>query len=284
MKVNEIITDLIIKKLESGNIPWIKPWNNCGEPKNIITGKEYRGINNLLLSFNGYSNPFYLTINQAKQLKIRIKYDEMKNGHLIVFWKTNKVKDKNNEDIEKQIPMLRYYKVWNLCQCESFPEKYNVGKIDLNEFNPIESCENIISGYKDKPEIISDNRAFYSPGKDLIGIPDKSLFKSIEDYYSTLFHEMVHSSGSVKRLNRKSLVTSVKFGSEIYSKEELVAEIGNCFICGYAGIMNNTINNSTAYISSWIKVLKSDSNIVISSASYAQKAFDYIIGNTDDEN
>lgn len=282
MKVNEIITDLIIKKLESGNIPWVKPWNNCGEPKNIITNKEYRGINNLLLSFNGYSNPFYLTVNQAKQLKIRIKYEEMSKGHLIVFWKTNPIKDKDTE-IEKQIPMLRYYKVWNLCQCESFPEKYNVGEINPIEFNPIETCEQIINGYKDCPNIISDNRAFYSPGKDIIGIPDKSLFKSIEDYYSTLFHEMIHSTGNKNRLDRKSLTTSVKFGSEVYSKEELIAEIGNCFLCGYAGIMNNTINNSAAYISSWIKRLKEDSNLIISSASYAQKAFDYITGNTDDE-
>lgn len=283
MKVNEIITDIIIKKLESGNIPWIKPWNNCGEPKNIITNKEYRGINNLLLSFNGYSNPFYLTINQAKQLKIRIKYDEMSKGHLIVFWKTNTIKDKNNEDIEKTIPMLRYYKVWNLEQCESIPEKYKTPEIPSLEFNPIETCENIISEYKDCPEIISDNKAYYSVGKDIIGIPNKSLFKSIEDYYSTLFHEMIHSTGNKKRLDRKSLTTSVKFGSEIYSKEELIAEIGNSFLCGYSGIMNKTIDNSSAYISSWIKVLKSDNNIVISSASYAQKAFDYIVGDINDE-
>ena len=249
-QVYQIVTDKIINMLESGNIPWDKPWVS-GTPTNLISKKAYRGINPFLLNMEsvdkGYTSQYWLTFNQAKKLKGTVKKGEA--GTLIIFWKFIESEDKNGKI--KSFPILRYYKVFNVEQCEGI----NYPKGEVLEFNPIDSAQKIV-----------DN------------MPNKTSFKSIELYYNVLFHELGHSTGHYSRLNRFGEDTyTVQFGSEDYSKEELIAELTSAMLCGTIGIDKQTLNNSAGYIQSWLKVLKGDSNFVISASSLAQKACDYML-------
>jgi len=124
-------------------------------------------------------------------------------------------------------------------------------------------------------------RAFYSPDGDYVGMPEPELFRTPEDYYSVLFHELTHSTGHESRLNRKGVTGSdglwSAFGSQPYSQEELVAEMGAAFLCGQAGIVERTIDNSVAYIRSWLQRLKDDRRLIVQAAAQAQKASDFIL-------
>lgn len=143
---------------------------------------------------------------------------------------------------------------------------------------PIESAEEIVKGMPNPPAFEQDARAAYIPSKDTVTMPSRTAFQSQAEYYSTLFHELVHSTGHAKRLGREGLEKLQPFGSEDYSKEELVAEMGSAMLCGVAGIDQSTLANSAAYLKTWIERLKSDSRLVVSAASAAQKAADYIRG------
>jgi len=126
-------------------------------------------------------------------------------------------------------------------------------EFEEREIDPIEECQNVVENFSDKPIVnYGGNRAYYAPISDSVILPQINHFKSSEDYYSTLFHELVHSTGHVSRLNRTTITDHNPFGSNDYSKEELVAEIGASFLCGIAGIENETIDNSASYIKSWL--------------------------------
>lgn len=159
------------------------------------------------------------------------------------------------------------------------PFKGTVATNVLNETNEvieIPSAEEVITGYQNAPTIAyGGGRAFYSPDRDHIQVPVREDFDSPEAFYSTLFHEMVHSTGHKDRLNRPR-VQSVSFGSELYSKEELIAEMGSTFLCAMTGISPKVIDNQSAYIANWLKVLKNDKRMVINASSASQKAVDYI--------
>lgn len=275
-KVYDYVTERIIKELEKGNIPWQKPWN--GSPAiNYMTRQPYKGINTLLLSKSGE----YLTFNQIKQLGGRIKKGA--KAEMVVFYKTytktkKTINEETGEEITKTtiIPVLRYYSVFHIDDTEGIPSKLKIFK-----HNPITEAEEVITGYKNKPKIINNDntRAYYSPVLDVINVPDKKHFKNIEEYYNTLFHECIHSTGHHSRLNRfKKNKQAAAFGSEKYSKEELVAEIGAAMLCNHCGILPKTLENTGAYIKSWIKVLKNDKRFIVQASSKAQKAVDYILG------
>ena len=275
MKVYEIITSRIIEKLETGIIPWHRPWHSVeGMPKNLITKKEYRGINVFLLAMQRYESPYWLSFKQARDLGGNVKKDE--KGTPVVFWNwLNQVDDEGNE---KNIPFMRYYTVYNVAQCGNIDEsKIPAIPSVHNDFDHIAECEAIIAAMPDCPEIQQGKqRASYNPLSDIISMPRFDSFDTAEEYYSTLFHEAIHATGSEKRLNRLNINIS-SFGNEEYSKEELVAEMGAAFLCGFAGIENITINNSVAYIQGWLKALKDDKKLVIMAAAQAQKAADYIL-------
>ena len=174
--------------------------------------------------------------------------------------------------------MLRYYHVFNAAQCEGIDAKVPVTEVIEHEFNPIRAAELIAEGMPKPPTITHDkSRAYYNPALDLVNVPRAQLFRSDQEYYSTLFHELVHATGHDSRLKRHDKKESVAFGSETYSKEELVAEMGCAFLCGASGIVDMTIKNSAAYISSWLKRLKDDVTLVVTAAGQAQKASDYIL-------
>jgi antirestriction protein ArdC len=148
----------------------------------------------------------------------------------------------------------------------------------LSEFEKNENCEAITAGYKDRPEITHlRQQASYSPSDDVVNMPIKESFESSQEYYATLFHELVHSTGHSKRLDREGVKDLNVFGSETYSKEELVAEMGASFLCARTGIENRTFQNAVAYIKGWLSIIKKDSKFLVQSATQAQKAADYIL-------
>jgi antirestriction protein ArdC len=275
--VYQIITDKIIEKLESGVVPWRKPWQH-GEPANLVSQRQYSGINKFLLGCNEYSSRFWLTFNQANQLGGRVKPGA--KSSLVTFWKKNSYTRRNeqtNEDEKRQGFLLRYFHVFNLYQTEGIADK--LGLTEPSKVVPnIGVCDAIVKDMPNRPEIVVSLNAWYSPVADKVGIPAINSFTGSEEYYSTLFHELVHSTGHNKRLHREQFDNPVRFGSESYSKEELVVELGASMLCGVAGIAPATLDNSAAYLSNWIARLKGDSRLIISAASAAQKASDYILG------
>lgn len=284
-KVYDIVTEQIIKKLEKGVIPWHKPWYSY-PAVNWVSQKPYRGVNQLLLDGGEYA-----TWNQIKKAGGWVKKGA--KSQIITFWKILKFKEEKEmtnvetgkteivEHIER-VPMLRYYRVFNIKDCKGLKSKRKVKKF---EHDVIDKEEEIVNKYIDKPKIKHNtSEAYYSPSDDKVSLPYKEQFKDIEEYYSTLFHELVHSTGHGKRLNRKEIRRTGAFGSKDYSKEELVAEIGSAMLCSKAGIEQVTIDNSTAYIQSWLEALKKDTKMVIFAASQAQKAVEYMTERYEQQN
>lgn len=291
--VYSIITEKIIAMLNDGVVPWQKPWTGGGPAQNLVSKKQYRGINRFLLAFAPYSSPYFLSYNQIKKLKGTLKEGESKNYFIVTFWKwlepkeqkaglfdgkelsEKQVKSKQN----KRIPLLRYYRVYNVEQTEGI----DYPKAETREFLPIYQADAIVNGMPSLPVIEhGGTRACYSPSLDVIKMPKPEQFKTNEGYYGTLFHEMVHSTGHESRLNRGGVVENHFFSSETYSKEELVAEMGAAFLCGEIGIERTTVENSAAYIQSWLKELQNDEKLVVQAAAAAEKAVDYIKGVTYD--
>jgi antirestriction protein ArdC len=271
--VYEIVTDRILDCLSNGVVPWRKPWHT-ETPKNLISGKPYRGVNVLLLEAAHYECRHWLTFNQAKSLGGSVKKGE--RGTPVIFWKVTDKKDDKGET-EKSF-LLRYYTVFNVNQCEGIEAPAPAPR---QAFNPIEACERIVSSYEGKPRIDQGgSHAFYSPVEDRIQIPAREAFTSAPEFYSTLFHELVHSTGSHDRLARKGVTDPISFASHNYSFEELVAECGSAFLCSEGGIAANTIENSAAYIASWSKKLRSEPRWIVQASAQAAKAADLVLGRT----
>ena len=183
------------------------------------------------------------------------------------------------KDCDTHIPVLRFYTVFNLEQTMGIPAKYIPVLTPENQivFDPIGNAEEIIANYQNGPIIQhGGNRACYSPSLDRIMMPERIQFEKEEEYYSTLFHEMTHSTGHWSRLDRPGM-ENIRFGSENYSKEELIAEFGAAFLCAQTGIAHATIQNSGAYIKNWLEKLRNDKKLAIQAAHKAQKAVDFIM-------
>ena len=270
--VYEIITSRIVEELEKGQVPWRKPWRTL-PPANLVSKKPYRGINVFLLALQGYGSQYWLTFNQARQLGGNVRKGE--HGTKIVFWKfdTFETETADGETEERKSAFLRYYTVFNLEQTEGLK-----ALLALPPASPIESAEEIVKGMPNPPAFEQDFRAAYIPSRDTVTMPSRTAFESQAEFYSTIFHELTHSTGHAKRLGREGFDSPQKFGSDSYSREELIAEMGSAMLCGIAGIEQATIGNSAAYLQAWINRLKVDSRLVISAASAAQKAADYIRG------
>jgi antirestriction protein ArdC len=278
--IYQMVTDRIMAELEKGIVPWHKPWQTSGLPKNLVSKKEYRGINVFLLSCTEFASPYWLSFKQVKELGGQVKKDS--KSTVVVFWKWLDVADKENPDKPKQIPMLRYYRVFNLEQTTGIDPKRVPESPEQkpNQHSPIEQAETIIAGMPNRPEIIDrdKNRAFYDPLRDVVNVPPLDRFESPEQYYSTTFHELTHSTGHEKRVGRRQSTEQRNFGDSAYSKEELVAEFGAAFLCGHTGIVQQTVEQSAAYIGGWLKALKNDKRLAVYAAAQAQKAADYILG------
>ena len=275
----KVITAKILEKLEEGTVPWHQPWST-EMSKNLISKKEYRGINVFLLGSMGYANPYWLTYKQADQLGGHVRRGEKSTP--VVFWKwMEKNTTDLNEDGEPRImnyPVLRYYKVFNLDQCDDIPVE-KIPALEVREdFHPIKEAEAVVRDMPHAPKIHNGSRqALYRPLTDSIEMPACELFGSDEEYYSTLFHELTHSTGHRSRLHRFNDEELAPFGSTDYSKEELIAEMGAAFLCGHCTIVNRTIDNSAAYIQGWLNRLRNDKKLVVLAGAQAQKAADCIL-------
>ena len=275
--IYEMVTNLIIERLEKGVIPWQMPWKaETGLPQNMVYRKTYRGFNFwlLLTVIDQYGSPFFLTFKQVKELGGHVLKGE--KGFPVVFWKILEKEEKDG-NID-QIPFLRYYTVFNLKQTEGINEsKIPSTEAYDHDFDPIGQAEQLIKYWSDCPEIkLDQSHAFYSPSSDFIGMPSPRTFFKDEQFYSVLYHESVHATGHINRTGRHEKLPDHKFGSQDYSQEELVAELGAAYLCHITGIQNATIDNSAAYIKSWIGKFKEDKKILLTASSQAQKAVDYI--------
>jgi antirestriction protein ArdC len=275
--VYEIITSRIVAELERGVVPWRRPWA-AKLPVNLCTQKMYRGLNVLTLGSQGYASRFWLTLRQANELGGRIRRGERSSP--VVYWNIGEEKEYVTRDGESRVSkpvILRYSNVFNLTQTEGIdlPES---ALQETRTNDPIDECERVVAGMPGRPAIDSSNRAWYAPARDVVGMPSIGLFRTSEEYYSTLFHELTHSTGHPSRIGREGVEQLQPFGSESYSREELVAEVGAAMLCGCAGIANRTVENSAAYLRGWIDRLKGDARLIVGAASAAQKAADYILG------
>ena len=286
--VYEIITERILEKLEQGTVPWHKPWAAGGAPRNLISGKEYRGVNIFLLGSQGFTSPYWVTFKQARTLGGSVRKGERATPCVLWKWVARKTDDTESGDTKaRKIPLIRYYSVFNVEQCDGLTHKRLDEKHDEPEpFNPIEAAEAIVSDYPEPPSIFQDGRAsaFYHPGTDSIHMPKQETFDTEAHYYATLFHEMAHSTGHESRLARTGVVNPIRHASHEYSQEELVAEMGSAFLLAEARIDSDSLtNNSAAYLASWLKALKADPKLVVLAGAQAQKAVDHITGRVFEE-
>jgi antirestriction protein ArdC len=317
-KVHTIITEKIIAALESGVVPWRKPWNGgTMRPRNLITKRPYSGINVMLLSLTGaakgFTSPYWLTKNQVVAAGGAFKpgqepyrpatFDEggevvtagtgsNQNGALVTFWGTMNAKKKSPNAKKGRVvstidgqPVTRddegprffkYFLVWNVEQTTGL-ESHLPAPVTTAPVAPDVAAEAIVAGYPNGPTMDhTSGAASYRPSTDHVSLPPRNSFTGTVPYYATVFHELVHSTGHESRLKRFARGTALGKG-EVYSKEELVAEVGAAFLGAEAGLPDNLEQNA-AYIKSWLTVLRNDHGCVISAASQAQKATDHILG------
>jgi antirestriction protein ArdC len=272
----QLVTDRIVAALEAGHVPWHRPWANVDDrPRSLSTGKTYKGINVFILTATamaaGYDSPWWGTFKQIQERGGMVRKGE--KGTPVVFWKFIEKKDPLTDEIKK-IPFLRYFTVFNASQADDLV----VPTSSPDPYAELKTASQIVSRYVDGPKVVhTGNRACYSPWFDRVMMPKSGQFEDVEAYYSTLFHELVHSTGHESRLARKSLVTPTPFGDPDYSREELVAEMGAAFLNAEAGIPPNYPQH-VGYIAHWIEALKGDSKLLVQAAGAAQKAADRILG------
>ncbi|MBP3657094.1 MAG: DUF1738 domain-containing protein [Clostridia bacterium] len=272
MDIYAEVTSRIIDQMEQGIIPWQKPWIACGSAISHATGKPYSLLNQMILGRAGE----YVTFKQVQQAGGHVRKGE--KAQMVVFWKFIEQEDEETGE-KKQVPFLRYYNVFHIDQCEGIEAKHvkplpETAKADQTA-QAIMDDYLLRSGVRLMHE--AGDRAFYQPSSDSVTLPHMAQFAATAEYYSTAFHELTHSTGHASRLNR--LEKTAFFGSEAYSKEELVAEIGAAALVNHAGLETaESFRNSAAYIQNWLKVLREDKRFIISAAGKAEKAVNLILG------
>lgn len=296
----QAVTDKLIARLEELQakaergepVPsWISPYsfNGGGLPVSISTGKPYRGINPMLLGMEaadrGYVSRYWGTYKKISELGGQVRRGE--KGTLITFWRRiEKVDEETGEP--KPIFLLRVYNVFNAEQAD-WPDGPRGAKLAAKFFTPpaplpddgdTSPFDAVLSGYKTAPQVVSQRQdlAFYAPARDTVNVPKRENIAGRDEYYSTLYHELVHSTGHAKRLNRDGITKLEPHRrGELYSFEELVAEFGAALLCSTVGI-TSTLPNSAAYLAHWGQYLRHEPRAAVKAASQAQRAVDYILG------
>lgn len=278
INIYQMVTDRIIAELEQGKIPWQKPWTGRGDGAwNRVSGRPYSYLNQMLLGKPGE----YLTYKQCTEAGGKVRKGE--KSSVCVFWKQIKVEEeKDGEKKTRLVPMLRYYNVFHIDQCEGIEQKHHRDGEPMPDktFDPIDDAEVVLDSYLSREGIklqnVEGDKACYRPGFDDIILPLRNQFQLAAEYYSTAYHEAVHSTGHQSRLNR---IKSTHFGSGEYSKEELVAEMGSAMSLNRLGIeTDHSFKNSAAYIQSWLGTLRADNKAIVYAAGRAEKAVDLIFG------
>ena len=283
-KIYDLVTDRILAALDAGTVPWKKPWSNRVNgftlaQHNAFSKRAYRGINVFILAAEGRRDPRWATYNQIKKNGGHVKRGS--KGAIVVFWKFLEVEredEDSGEKVAKTIPLLRYFRVFNVDDAEGLNLDAIAEPSDDDDFDPIAEAEAIAQGYlADGPSLTYDGGggAFYQKSSDSIHLPDRDQFGDAQGFYDTLFHEIGHSTGHPDRLDR---LTGDRFGSHGYGREELVAEFTSAFLCSRAGIDQEIHGNQAAYIASWKQTIKADARAVVVAAGQAQRAADLVLG------
>ena len=273
--VYQIITDRILAMLDAGVNPWRKPWRAAAykPPQNLLSRRPYRGVNVILLGLSPYASPYWMSYRQTLQAGGHVKKGE--KASLAVFWKMFDKADQTDPSKRERIPVLRYYNVFNVEQTEGVD--YPKPEVPTFTHDPIAEAERIAAAMPQPPTIThaDEARAFYRAETDTVNVPPLARFEKAAEYYSTLFHELTHATAHPSRLNRKTEGPQ-GFGSANYGREELIAEMGSAYLCGKAGILDETADNTAAYLDGWRALIKADRRAVVLAAAAAQKAVDYI--------
>ena len=273
--VYQIITDRILAMLDAGVNPWRKPWRAAAykPPQNLLSRRPYRGVNVILLGLSPYASPYWMSYRQTLQAGGHVKKGE--KASLAVFWKMFDKADSADPTKRERIPVLRYYNVFNVEQTEGVD--YPKPEVPTFTHDPIVEAERIAAAMPQPPTIThaDERRAFYRQETDTVNVPPLARFEKAAEYYSTLFHELTHATAHPSRLNRKTEGPQA-FGSVNYGREELIAEMGSAYLCGRAGILDETADNTAAYLDGWRALIKADRRAVVLAAAAAQKAVDYI--------
>jgi antirestriction protein ArdC len=277
--IYQSITDRFLEQLKKGTVPWQQPWTSCVQ--NIVSRRPYRGINAFTLGMTDRTSPFWLTFKQALDLGGHVKKGE--KSLPVIYYKLLEKQDTAGRPVVREdgrpdrIPFVRWANVFNLDQTEGIEPPQIAATQNFGQ--PLEKAASIVENARLCPIHHAGFAAVYSPKDDVIRLPAPTAFRSQEDYFQTLFHEMTHACGAAHRLNREGITQPVKFGSERYSKEELIAELGAAFLSNEAGILNQVqFDNSAAYLASWIEKLENDPRMIVSAASQAQKSADFVLG------
>ena len=283
------IAESIVALLSKGVSPWHQPWTVCDQMPMSAEGREYRGVNVMMLAMSavacGYKSPYWLTYRKVRELEGNVRRGE--RSTLVMYWHRsdyqakdkagNPVVDEDGNPVMKSSMVIRGYNVFNADQCDGLPERFHPAPPKKRRVADIKRAAAIWDGYEGRPSLHAAGRCAYSPSKDAIVMPPKDRFDSVAEYYSSLFHEACHSTGHETRLNRDM---KNHFGGEAYGKEELIAEIGAQFLCQRAGI-TRTLPNAAAYCKGWCRAIKSMPNAakaIVCAAAQAQKAADWILG------
>lgn len=292
----QMVTDRICALLEQGIKPWAQPlvsttncaWSgNNGHPYSFLNHmlladpeKEYKTLSELMADVRGE----WVTFHQALERGGNVKKGE--KGRKIVFFKAlplkkdEKDKEGSEDEEQKFVPYLTVYTVFNISQCEGLRQKYHTDEDKFYDFVADDSADRVAADYIEREGItfkqIKGANAFYRPSEDMVVLPVPEQFESTAEYYSTLYHELTHSTGHPKRLNRLS--ETAAYGKEDYSREELVAEIGAASLCATLGIDTNaSLTNSAAYVANWLKALRNDKKMIVWASSRAEKAVKMIL-------
>lgn len=282
--LHQIVTDRIVAELEAGTVPWIRPWSSeiDPHPRNAVSQRYYRGINNLLLgmesALHGYASNQWLTFKQALDVGAHVRKGE--KACQVVFYKLLDVagdKSANTDDNStakgKRLPLLRLFHVFNVAQLDDLPERLTPmpPASDLGQWDASALAEQILTA---SGAVIchQGQRAFYRRSDDQIHLPERSSFAEAGGYYATALHEVIHSTGHDTRLNRQF---GQRFDDAAYAAEELIAEIGAAFLCAYCRIDGQLQHAS--YIESWLRVLRQDKRAIFSAAAQSQKASDFVL-------
>lgn len=272
--VYQDVTDRIVTALEQGTVPWHKPWTTS-LPVSLRNGKAYRGVNVLLLGLAGRSDPRWGTFKAIRDAGGSVRKGE--RGTHIILWKPVVKRAAADGAEPDSYLLLKSYVVFNAEQAHGLPA---LELDDVREHEADARAEAIVSGYESGPVVIhGSDHAAYSPGTDVVDMPDPERFESSDAYYLTLLHELVHSTGHESRLAR---LEPALFGTDPYAREELVAELGASMLAGLAGLEVAAGEQSAAYVASWLRKLKDDRKLIVQAAAAAQKAADRIVGATFD--
>ncbi|MEJ5366650.1 MAG: zincin-like metallopeptidase domain-containing protein [Desulfosoma sp.] len=272
------------KMLKEGIVPWRRPWT-FGRSKNLITERPYNFLNHVLLISRGFVSPYWLTERQLHTLGGRLKKNA-RPSYIYVWWYWEISPDNPNrprprfgsreEPRRRETGLgMKRIQVYNTEQCHGIAQC--VPEYRILDFVPVDKAEHLVRCMPQRPEILEgkSNVAGYSLTRDTVLVPRREVFQTVEEYYSTLFHELVHSTGHPSRLNRKNLGTG--FGTREYALEELVAEMGAHALCTECALSAPTRKNSASYIVNWLEVLQRDKGMLLRAAAAAEKAVRFIL-------